>query len=160
MMLPSGLVGSLRALGMDRGATLSMVLLASYQTVVHGYGGQDDIITGSPIAGRDQPETEDLIGYFANTLAMRTSFAGDPTFGELLERISEYAIEAYEHQDVPFEKLVLDLRDAHETSGHAPLFRCVLTMEDTIPDQLVFFDANVQSNLLVHVQTKSELQLM
>ncbi len=160
MMLPSALVGQLRALGMDRGATLYMVLLAAYQTVLHRYGGQDDIITGSPIAGRDQPETEDLIGYFANTLAMRTSFAGDPTFGELLERISEYAIEAYEHQDVPFEKLVLDLRDAHETSGHAPLFRCVLTMEDTIPDQLVLGDADVQPILVDYGQAKFDLTLL
>jgi len=160
MVLPPTLVAGLRELGMDHGATLYMVLLAAYQTVLHRYSGQDDIITGSPIAGRTRPETEALIGYFANILAMRTSFAGDPTFGELLERIAESAMDAFEHEDVPFEKLVLDLREGQETPGHAPLFRCVLTMEDTLPDQLRLGDAEVRPYTIDYGQAKFDLTLL
>lgn len=160
MMLPSVLVKQLRELGMDHGATIYMVLLAAYQTVLHRYSGQDDILTGSPIAGRNRSETEGLIGYFANILAMRTSFAGNPTFGQLLERIAENAMDAYEHEDVPFEKLVLDLREGQETLGHAPLFRCVLTMEDTLPDQLLLGDASVQPYSVDIGQAKFDLTLL
>ncbi|HTK49574.1 MAG TPA: condensation domain-containing protein, partial [Gemmatimonadaceae bacterium] len=160
MVLPPTLVTGLRELGMDRGATLYMVLLAAYQTVLHRYSGQDDVITGSPIAGRTRAETEGLIGYFANILAMRTSFAGDPTFGELLERIAEGAMDAFEHEEVPFEKLVLDLREGQETPGHAPLFRCVLTMEDTLPDQLRLGDAEVRPYTIDYGQAKFDLTLL
>jgi len=160
LMLPTSLVTQLRELGMDHGATLYMVLLAAYQTVLHRYTGQDDIITGSPTAGRSRPELEELIGYFANILAMRTSFAGDPTFGELLDRISEGAMDAFEHEDVPFEKLVLDLRAGQETPGHAPLFRCVLTMEDTLPDQLRLGGAAVRPYTIDYGQAKFDLTLL
>jgi hypothetical protein len=160
MVLPPTLVTGLRELGMDRGATLYMVLLAAYQTVLHRYSGQDDVITGSPIAGRTRAETEGLIGYFANILAMRTSFAGDPTFGELLERIAEGAMDAFEHEEVPFEKLVLDLREGQEAPGHAPLFRCVLTMEDTLPDQLRFGNAEVRPYTIDYGQAKFDLTLL
>lgn len=160
IMLPSVLVQQLRDLGMDHGATLYMVLLAAYQTVLHRYSGQDDILTGSPIAGRNRAETEGLIGYFANILAMRTSFAGDPTFGEMLQRIAENAMDAYEHEDVPFEKLVLDLREGQETLGHAPLFRCVLTMEDTLPDLLRLGAAKVQPYSVDIGQAKFDLTLL
>jgi amino acid adenylation domain-containing protein len=160
MMLPASLVAQLRELGMDHGATLYMVLLAAYQTVLHRYSGQDDIITGSPTAGRSRQEVEGLIGYFANILAMRTSFAGAPTFGALLERISEGAMDAFEHEDVPFEKLVLDLRAGQETPGHAPLFRCVLTMEDTLPDQLRLGSAAVRPYTIDYGQAKFDLTLL
>src|SRR4029079_7998443 len=160
MVLPAPLVAQLRELGMDHGATLYMVLLAAYQTVLHRYSGQDDIITGSPTAGRSRSEVEGLIGYFANILAMRTSFAGDPTFSELLERIGEGAMDAFEHEDVPFEKLVLDLRAGQETSGHAPLFRCVLTMEDTLPDQLRLGSAAVRPYTIDYGQAKFDLTLL
>ena len=160
IFLPPELAGHLRELGMDHGATLYMVLLAAYHTVLHRYSGQDDVITGSPIAGRNQTEVEGLIGYFANTLAMRTSFDGDPTFGELLERISEHAVEAYEHEDVPFEKLVLELRDAHEAQGDTPLFSCVLTMEDTLPDELRLGNVQVETIAIDFGMAKFDLTLL
>src|SRR6185369_1254408 len=131
-----------------------------YHTVLHRYSGQDDIITGSPIAGRNQTEVEGLIGYFANTLAMRTSFEGDPTFGELLERISENAVDAYEHEDVPFEKLVLELRAAHQAEGDTPLFSCVLTMEDTLPDELKLGDVDVKTIAIDFGMAKFDLTLL
>ena len=160
LLLPAPLVAQLRELGMDHGATLYMVLLAAYQTVLHRYSGQDDVITGSPTAGRARPEVEGLIGYFANILAMRTSFAGDPTFGALLERIAEQAMDAFEHEDVPFEKLVLDLRQGQDAPGHAPLFRCVLTMEDTLPDQLRLGNAEVRPYTIDYGQAKFDITLL
>ena len=160
IVLPTELVGRLRDLGMDHGATMYMVLLAAYHTVLHRYTGQDDIITGSPTAGRNQAECEGLIGYFANTLAMRTSFAGDPTFGELLERIAENAIGAYEHEDVPFEKLVLELRDAHAATSHTPLFSCVLTMEDTLADDLQLGATQAQSIAIDLGMSKFDITLL
>jgi non-ribosomal peptide synthetase component F/acyl carrier protein len=160
IILPNELVHKVRELAMDHGATLYMTLLAAYHTVLHRYSGQDDIITGSPIAGRNQVEVEGLIGYFANTLAMRTSFEGDPTFAELLERISENAVDAYEHEDVPFEKLVLELRAAHQAEGDTPLFSCVLTMEDTLPDELQLGDVDVTTIAIDFGMAKFDLTLL
>ncbi|MEO5816460.1 MAG: amino acid adenylation domain-containing protein [Gemmatimonadaceae bacterium] len=160
IVLPADLVHKVREVAMDHGATLYMTLLAAYHTVLHRYTGQDDIITGSPIAGRNQVEVEGLIGYFANTLAMRTSFEGDPTFAELLERISENAVDAYEHEDVPFEKLVLELRDAHQAEGDTPLFSCVLTMEDTLPDELTLGDVDVKTIAIDFGMAKFDLTLL
>jgi amino acid adenylation domain-containing protein len=135
LLLPTALVGKMRQLGQEQGATLYMVLLAAYQTLLHRYSGQDDIIVGSPTAGRSHEATQALIGYFANAMVLRTSFADDPTFAELLSRVADTCLDAYEHQDVPFERIALALREG-ESLSHAPIFQCVLTMEDTVPAEL------------------------
>jgi non-ribosomal peptide synthetase component F len=88
---------------------LFMTLLAAFQVLLHRYTGQDDIAVGSPIAGRTRKETEGLIGFFVNTLVLRTKLQGNPSFRELLTRVREIALQAYEHQDLPFEKLVEEL---------------------------------------------------
>jgi len=142
--LPASLVEGMRKLGQERGATLYMVLLAAYQTLLHRYSGQDDIIVGSPTAGRDDERTHELVGYLAGALVLRTPFAGDPSFAELLDRVSETCLDAYEHQDVPFEKLVLELQKGEQLT-HAPLFQCVLTMEDTIPAELRLTGATLEA---------------
>ena len=117
------------ALGKQNDATLYMVLLAAYATVLHRYTGQDDILVGSPIAGRAQAETHGLIGYFANTIVQRGRFAGAPSFREVLQRMRESALGAYDHQDVPFEKLVLELQGG-SSSGRSPIFQVVFTQLD------------------------------
>ncbi len=160
LVLPSAFVTAVRELGMNHSATLYMVLLAAYQTVLHRYSAQDDIITGSPIAGRSRPEVEGIVGYFNNVLAMRTDFSGAPSVGELLERISERAMDAYEHEDVPFEKLVLDLREGQEAVGLAPLFRCVLTMEDTIEATLALGSVVAEPIAVDYGQAKFDLTLL
>jgi amino acid adenylation domain-containing protein len=131
-VLPASLVQGMRHLGQSHGATLYMVLLAAYQSLLHRYSGQDDVHVGSPTAGRDREDIQGLIGYFANALVLRTSFADDPSFSELLDRVRDTCLDAYEHQDVPFETLVLELQKGEQLT-HAPLFQCVLTMEDTVP---------------------------
>jgi amino acid adenylation domain-containing protein len=113
-------------------ATLYMVLLAAYATVLHRYTGRANVLVGSGSAGRTQHEMEQLVGYLNNTLVQRADFSGDPTFGELLGRVRASALDAYDHQDIPLEKLVLELRQGDARLGDAPLFEVVLTMQDTI----------------------------
>jgi amino acid adenylation domain-containing protein len=121
---------AVRRLGQRHDATPYMTLLAAYATVLHRWTEQPDVLVGSPIAGRGRPETEGLIGYFANTIVQRARFGGDPTFAELLVRLRESALGAYDHQDVPFEKLVLEL-EGRSAIGLSPLFQVVFTQLDS-----------------------------
>ncbi|MEU6432672.1 condensation domain-containing protein, partial [Microbispora sp. NPDC046973] len=115
----------LQELSRRGGATMFMTLLAAYTVLLGKYSGQDDIIVGTPVANRTHGQTEDLIGFFVNTLALRTDLSGDPTFTELLRRVRATALDAYTHQDVPFEQLVDELgvtRDRSRTPLIATLF--------------------------------------
>ena len=97
---------ALKALSQRHGVTLFMTLLAAFQTLLHRYSGQVDIAVGTLIANRNRVELEGLIGFFVNTLVLRTDFSGDPGFQVLLEQMRTITLEAYEHQDVPYEKLL------------------------------------------------------
>ncbi|MCJ9736200.1 condensation domain-containing protein, partial [Bradyrhizobium sp. PRIMUS42] len=127
LALDAELVVKLRALARQEGATLFMVLLAGFQAVLSRWSGQDDVVVGTPIAGRTRRELEGLIGFFANTLAMRTDLSGDPTFRELLLRVKESALGAYEHQDLPFERLVQELQPARDLARH-PVFQTMFAL--------------------------------
>jgi amino acid adenylation domain-containing protein len=109
-------------LSRQQGATLFMTLLAAFQTLLHRYTGQDDIFVGTPIAGRNRVDLENVIGFFINTLVMRADFTGEPIFQELLARVRAGALGAYAHQDLPFEKLVEELQP-QRTVGASPLFQ-------------------------------------
>jgi aspartate racemase len=106
-----------------------MTLLAAFQTLLHRYTGKDDIIVGTPIAGRTRLETERLIGFFVNMLVLRTDTSGDPTFRELLRRVKEVAIGAYAHQDVPFEAVVNELQPRRDLSRN-PLFQVAFALQN------------------------------
>ncbi len=116
IFLPATLNETLKKLSQREGATLFMTLLAAFQTLLQRYTGQNDILVGTPIAGRNQVETEELIGVFINTLVMRSDLSGDPTFLELLARVKETALGAYTHQELPFEKLVEELQPERNLS--------------------------------------------
>ncbi|HET7451575.1 MAG TPA: amino acid adenylation domain-containing protein, partial [Thermoanaerobaculia bacterium] len=134
-MLPAELVNALRFLGRMERATLFMTLLAAFQTLLHRYSGQEDVLVGSPIANRASVETEDLVGFFANTLVLRARFEGDPGFRELLARVRETALGAFDHQALPFERLVEELRP--ERSGaHNPLFQTMFALQNAPRDPL------------------------
>ncbi|MFD4790915.1 amino acid adenylation domain-containing protein, partial [Streptomyces sp. NPDC058459] len=130
------LAGRLGALARDRGATLFMVLLAGFQALLVRWTGQHDLAVGSPVAGRDRTELEPLIGFFVNTLVLRTDLSGDPTFAEAVSRVRETALAAFEHRDVPFDRLVEELRPERDLSRN-PLFDVLFQLHpeqlDTLP---------------------------
>src|SRR5262249_42929956 len=111
------------------GATLYMTLLAAFQALLHRYSGQDDIAVGSPVAGRDRPELEGLIGLFVNTLVLRGDLSGDPSFLELLRRARRTAIDSYAHQALPSEWLVPAL-DPDRDPGRSPLFQVMFALQN------------------------------
>ena len=127
--LSSELTQRLKLLGTHEGATLFMTLLAVFDVLLHRYSGQDDIVAGTPIANRTQVETEGVIGFYTNTLAIRGDLRGDPSFVELLGRIRETALGAYAHQDLPFEKLVEEVHPERSMS-HSPLFQVMFMLQN------------------------------
>ena len=124
------LVTGLRRLAREAGGTLYMVLLAAFKVLLMRYSGQADVVVGSPIAGRDRVELEGLIGFFVNTLVLRTRVAGELSFRAVLERVRETALGAYEHAEVPFEKLVAELRPVRDLS-RSPLFQVMFVLQNT-----------------------------
>ncbi|HEX8184329.1 MAG TPA: condensation domain-containing protein, partial [Blastocatellia bacterium] len=126
--LTPSLSEDLRALAQQEGATLFMIMLSAYQILLRRYTGQEDIVVGSPIANRNRRELEGLIGFFVNTLALRTDVSGDPTFGELLARVRDTCLEAYSHRDLPFQKLVQELQP-QRSPGYQPLLQVVFALQ-------------------------------
>ncbi len=129
IVLPGRLSDSLSELSRQTDSTLFMTLLAAFQTLLCRYTNQEDIVLGTPIANRTRRETEDLIGFFVNTLVMRTDLSGNPAFSELLRRVREVALQSYAHQDLPFEKLVEELKPERSLS-HMPLFQVMVAFEN------------------------------
>jgi len=127
--LDRDLADRLVSLGRGSEATLFMTLLTAYSILLHRYTGATDLVIGSPIANRVRPELESLVGFFVNTLPLRIDLSGDPSVRELLVRVRRTAVEAYSHQDVPFEQLVEELRPERNL-GHAPIFQVMLVLQN------------------------------
>ncbi|HEY0546553.1 MAG TPA: amino acid adenylation domain-containing protein [Pyrinomonadaceae bacterium] len=166
--LSKRLTESLKELSRREGVTLFMTLLAIFKTLLYRYTGQSDLLVGTPIANRLRPELEGLIGFFVNTLVMRAELAGDQTFLELLRQVRAVALQAYEHQDMPFEQLVQALQPERNLS-HSPLFQVMFTFQESLevwrlpelevelldpPDKLSKFDLTLDVTV-----TDDELQL-
>ena len=131
LTLPRALVAALKELSRQEGVTLYMTLVAAFQTLLHRYSGQDDLVIGTVSAGRTQAETEALIGLFENPLVLRTDLSGNPTFRELLGRVREVILEAQKHQALSFESLVKELQPERQL-GQNPLFQVMLTLVPTL----------------------------
>nr|QEO74288.1 condensation domain-containing protein [uncultured bacterium] len=127
--IPRALTQALEALGTRERATPFMTLLAAFYALLHRYSGQGDLVVGTAIAGRQRPEVEGLIGPFINSLVLRGDASGDPTFRELLGRVREMALQAYANQDLPFEKIVDELRP-ERTTDRNPLFQVMLAVQN------------------------------
>lgn len=126
--IPAQVARALAALGREHGATLFMVLVAAFQALLHRYTRADDVVIGTPVANRHRAETEGVIGFFVNTLVLRGDLSGDPTFLELLERVRATTLGAYEHQDLPFERLVSALEVERDLS-RSPVFQVMFEMQ-------------------------------
>ncbi|HEV7517543.1 MAG TPA: amino acid adenylation domain-containing protein, partial [Thermoanaerobaculia bacterium] len=127
--LPALLAAEVQAFGRQAGATLFMTLLAAFQGLLARYTGQRDLLVGSPVAGRNHREIEGLIGFFVNTLVLRLDLAGQPGFRTLVDRARGAALGAYDHQELPFEKLVLALRPERDLS-RAPFFQVLFALQN------------------------------
>ena len=159
LTLPRPLLDRLKALASAEGATLYMVLLAGFQSLLHRWSGQDDLVTGSAIAGRTRSETEGVIGYFSAALPLRTRFVEGESFRALLARVRGTVLGALEHQDVPAEALVHELQ-AEGRPGHSPLFQAVLTMQEHQGGRLELDGVTVAPYEVESGTTKFELTLL
>ena len=137
------LVDKLNAFSRSQGATLFMTLLAGFQTLLSRYSNQDDITVGTPIANRNRAELEDMIGFFANTLVMRTKFAEGATFRDVLAQVKETTLGAYDHQDLPFEKLVEELHPERNL-GQNPLFQVMFSLLNLVRPEFELADLKLR----------------
>ncbi|HSF38843.1 MAG TPA: condensation domain-containing protein, partial [Thermoanaerobaculia bacterium] len=132
--LPPDLAAGLQELARRSGSTLFTVLLAAFQVLLHRWSGQARVSVGTPVAGRSRVEVEGLIGFFVNTLVLSSDLGGDPTVPELLDRVREVTLGAFDHQDIPFEKLVAALETERDPSRQ-PLFQVMLVLQNNrMPD--------------------------
>ncbi len=129
MALPPELLGKLKQLGREEGATMFMTLLAAFDVLLSRYARQDDIVIGTPIANRNRSEVENLIGYFANTLVVRAQLHDNPSFREALRRVRVASLGAYAHQDTPFE-MVVNAVDAERNMSFSPLFQVMFILQN------------------------------
>ncbi|MEG4250352.1 amino acid adenylation domain-containing protein [Microcoleus sp. Pol10D4] len=135
LQLPKQLSEALETLSQREGVTLFMTMLAAFKTLLYHYAQQEDIVVGSPIANRNRSEIEALIGFFVNSLVLRTDLSGNPTFRELLNRVKEVALGAYAHQDLPFEKLVEELHPDRALNQN-PLFQVAFALQNAPGNRL------------------------
>jgi amino acid adenylation domain-containing protein len=157
-ILSPGLGDFLSEFSRREGVTLFMTLLAAFQTLLYRYTNQEDIVVGTPIANRTRKETEGLIGFFVNTLVLRTDCSGNPTFRQLLRRVREVALEAYAHQDIPFEKLVEELKP-ERSLNRMPLFQTLFAVQNAPKSILKLTNLELQEFPLYGKTAKFDLSL-
>jgi amino acid adenylation domain-containing protein len=132
LILDATVSDALKGLSQREGTTLFMTLLAAFKALLSRYTGQEDIVVGSPFTNRQRAEVEGLIGFFVNTVPLRTDLSGGLTFHQLLKRVKETALEAYDHRELPFEKLVEELRPERNLS-YNPLFQILFAVQNSVP---------------------------
>jgi amino acid adenylation domain-containing protein len=157
--LDAGLVARLRRIAADEGCTLFMTLLAAFMCLLHRYTGAGDLVVGSPIAGRTRPELEDLIGTFVNMLPLRAQVEPGATFVEVLHRVRAVTLEAYQHQDLPFELLVEALRPERNLH-HNPVFQVVFALQNAPLPDMALGDLRIEPVAMPSTTAKFDLMLM
>ena len=154
--LSPDLAAGLKVLSQREGVTLFMTLLAAFEVLLHRYSGQDDIVIGTPTAGRGRSELEGLIGIFINTLLLRVDLSGNPSFLQLLGQVREITLGAYANQDLPFEKLVEALHPQRGRSRN-PLFQVMFVMQNTAHSELLLNNLAVESLSVIEEGAKFDL---
>ncbi|WP_343073363.1 non-ribosomal peptide synthase/polyketide synthase [Pyxidicoccus fallax] len=154
--MPRAVAEGLKSLAMRDGATLFMALVAGLQALLGRYAGQDDVTVGTPIAGRNRPELENLIGIFVNTLVIRGDLSGDPSFRTLLNRVKDMAVGAYAHQDVPFEKLV-EAMEVPRGLRRTPLFQVMVALQNVPPADAALPGMRIRAQPLTSLAAKFDL---
>jgi len=149
---------ALKRLSQEQGVTLFMVLLAAFKTLLHRYSSQTDLCVGSPIANRNRAEVEPLNGCFINTLVLRTDLSGNPSFRDLLRQVQTVTLEAYTHQDLPFEKLVEELQPERNLS-YSPLFQVMFALQNVPRADLSLPDVTLEVQELHSGTAKFDLTL-
>jgi amino acid adenylation domain-containing protein len=157
LLLPPLLAGRLEELARRNGATLFMVLLAGYQSLLARWSGQEDVVTGTYRGNRPRRELEGLIGFFIDTLVLRTDLGGDPSFAALVRRVRETTLEAYAHRDVPFEKL-LEILQLPRDPSRTPLFQALLVLQN-FPETRADLSTGVRLSGLAVEREKSDYDL-
>jgi amino acid adenylation domain-containing protein len=156
--VPEDASARLGALAHSAGATLFMAALAVLGALLGRYTGEDDVVVGSPIASRTRPELEDVVGLFANTLAVRVDLSGDPTFRELLGRVRDAVFEDFAHQDLPFEKIVEELR-VERSLSYNPVYQVLLVHQNAPRSRAGFTGLDMHPLELEHRKSKLDLAL-
>lgn len=157
--LPGPLVKRLQQLGGSQGGTLFMTLLTAFTFLLHRYSGERDVVVGSPIAGRTHPDVENLIGVFVNMLALRTDVVPDLSFRDLLARVKETTLAAYDHQELPFE-LVVEAVAPERSLGHGQLFQNVLVLQNAPLPPLDLAGLHLEQVPMPAVNAKFDLMIM
>ena len=149
----------LQRLSSAQGVTLFVTLLAAFQVLLYRYTGQDDIVVGTPVAGRGRGQTEPLIGFFVNTIPLRSRLSGDASFLELLKQVREVTLAGFAHQDLPFEKLVEALQPNRDLS-HSPLFQILFALQVISLPELVLPGLRLTTREVNNRTSKYDLMLL
>ncbi|ARU62803.1 hypothetical protein CBW65_18865 [Tumebacillus avium] len=155
---PAELVDAMKRISLQAGASLFMTLLAAFETLLHRYSGQDDLMIGAAIAGRNRGEIENLIGFFVNMMVLRVDLSGNPSFTELLGRVRDITLGAYAHQDLPLEKLVEELQPERDLT-QSPLFRVGFALQNAPRETTELKNLTLASRYLHNETSKFDLSL-
>jgi amino acid adenylation domain-containing protein len=158
LTIPKQLTKALNDLSMREGCTLFMTMLSAFKILLYRLSGQDDILVGTPVAGRNRIEVEGLIGFFINTLILRSDLSSNPDFSKLLTQVREVTLDAYAHQDISFEKLVEELHPPHDLT-RPPFFQVFINMLNVEAGQLNLSGLTVELLSLDKVESKFDLTL-
>ena len=157
-IIPAEMTRELKGLSQREGVTLFMTFVAAFQLLMSKYSHQEEVAIGTDVANRNRGETEGLIGFFVNQLVLRNDLRGEPTFQELMKQVREVTLGAYEHQDMPFEKLVEELQPERDLS-RAPLFQVKLVMQNAPRKELKLDDLELEKFEMEVVQAKYDLSV-
>jgi len=158
LLLDKPLADRLKALARSSGCTPFVVLMAAFNVLLCRYSGEDDLVVGTPVTGRRHSELDGVIGFFLNTLGIRTDLSANPDFSELMERTKRTMMEAFAHQDLPFEKLVEELQPVRNRS-HAPIFQALFVLNSLSPDESSWQDLEATSVEINFEGAKFDMQL-